>query len=219
MFLGCKTSPPRARGRHGLGEIAALALLAAGLGQGVSVFPPVADMDRALPNHAAGALQVLPPITDTQQQVFVNEAGQLNLLEAQLGELALLKSSRPAVQDYARRMIADHRRLNEELAPVAEASHLKAPTKLDATGAQTATRLAALRGADFDSAYLKASVSDHEAGLATFENVAAGTATSGVPLPRVVHWARQTVPLLHEQLRLGQTTHQHLAAVETAGGM
>jgi putative membrane protein len=219
MFFRRKTSRPTTPMQVRFVVCAALVLLAAGLGQGVPAVPPATDVDRAFPHRASDGLQVLPPNTDPQQQVFITEAGQLNLLETRLGQLALQKSSRSAVQDYARRMIADHRRLNEELAAVARTSHFTVPQDLEAPGAKTAARLAALRGADFDTAYLDASVSDHEAGLAEFQSAAAGIATSGVPLPSVIQWARQTVPLLREQLRLGQNTSQGLEEAKTSGGM
>ncbi len=219
MIFRCQTSRPASRGRYALGGGAALVVLAAGLGAGARVVPPVSDVYHSFPRQATEGLQGRPPVTDSQERAFVSEAGQLNLLEARLGELALQKSSRPAVQDYARRMIADHARLHEELASVAGSSHDAVPNNLDEPGAKTAARLAALRGADFDFAYLVASVSDHEAALAAFQNLAAGTAAGGLPQPPLVPWARRTVPLLAAQLRLGQALHEELAAAETPGGM
>ena len=210
MVARCQCTRPLGWGRRILCGCATLALLAAGLGEGVRVAPPMTDANRESSLQSTSGIQLLPPTTDTEEQIFVTEAGQMNLLEARLGELALQTSNRPAVQDYARRMLAEHARLREELAVVAGNSHFIVPAHLDEPNARTVARLAALRGEDFDRAYLGASVSDLEAGIAAFENEAAGTTMSGVALTPVVDWAYKTVPLLNAQFALGQSTAQKL---------
>jgi putative membrane protein len=219
VMLGKIKSSPRARHtRFALLAGAATFVLAVGLAAGPDAVPPTNGVYRAFPQPNTDGMRVMPPTTLSDQQIFVNEAGQLNLLEIRLGTMALQKSGNAGVRQYADRMIAQHTRLHQDLANLANIPSLQAPTSLDASDAQTLNRLEPLQGADFDNAYLKTSVSDHQAAIAAFQNLTPGTASSGTPPSPIVEWARQQVPLLNSQLALGQFTAHNLQNPENSGG-
>lgn len=74
-----------------------------------------ANPANAAPNADAGLL--------TPQQ-FVNDATIGNLKEVYLSELALVRCTNAAIQDFAQHMIRDHRSANENLAKLAQAEGL-----------------------------------------------------------------------------------------------
>jgi putative membrane protein len=53
-------------------------------------------------------------------KIFLKKAMQGNIAQVQLGELTLKKSNSDQVKQFARKMIDDHTKLNEQMRPVAQ---------------------------------------------------------------------------------------------------
>lgn len=131
---------------------------------------------------------------------FVSKAGIGGLAEVQMGNLALSKSTSADVKAFGQRMVTDHSKANEELSQLATAKGVALPTELDADHKAALDHLTSLTGADFDKAYMKHMVEDHEKDVAEFEK-ASTTATDS----DVKAWAGKTLPTLKEHLQLAQT--------------
>ncbi len=92
-------------------------ILALGI-SGVAVTAALADDDVTSTNTL--------PTTLTSQQ-FVSDAAVGGLKEVYLSQLALVTSTNLAVQNFAKRMVKDHRAANTKLAKIADAEGLSFP--------------------------------------------------------------------------------------------
>jgi putative membrane protein len=136
---------------------------------------------------------------------FVSKAGMGGLAEVQMGNLALSKASSADVKAFGQRMVTDHSKANEELQQLATAKGVALPTELAGEEQATMTRLSSLSGAEFDKAYMKDMVEDHEKDVAEFDK--ASTTASDSDLKA---WAAKTLPTLKEHLQHAKTVSSKL---------
>jgi putative membrane protein len=108
-------------------------------------------------------------------QVFVREALQHSMAEVQLGQLALQKSSNDDVKRFAQKMIEDHTKLSDQINQVAVQMKVKAPDSPSKKDKSAIARLQAMNGDDFDKAYIKDMVKDHEQDEKSFRQEAQNT--------------------------------------------
>ena len=99
--------------------------------------------------------------TTSQDVMFLRAAAASNVFEVRSSQLALKNSTSAYVKAFAKDMIADHSAAFEELKQLKMMKGMGTmktlPTKLQAT----LNKLGRLRGAAFDSAYLKAQKDGH----------------------------------------------------------
>jgi putative membrane protein len=168
-----------------IGFVLALALVAGGVA--------TAREPRADPSGQMGTAGADPSPTDRD---FARRAGAGGLAEVKLARLALDKGQSTEVKEFARKMLADHSKVNTELKRIAENKKLALPTRLDDEQQQRFDRLSRLSGPEFDAAYMDAMVADHDAEVAAFEE----QAQSGRD-PELKQFAMKTLPVLqrHEE--------------------
>jgi putative membrane protein len=100
---------------------------------------------------------------------FAMKAAAGGMSEVKLGQLAAEKGSNPAVKQFGQGMVTDHSKANEVLKSVAAQSNVKLPNAMGKEEADTYARLSKLSGKEFDQAYAKAMVKDHEQDVADFQ--------------------------------------------------
>lgn len=100
-----------------------------------------------------------PNADDRLFAILAAEGGQA---EVTFGELAAAKASNSAVAEFGRRMVEDHSAANEELAAIAEESGIPLPDELNAEHQAMLERLQELEGAEFDLAYMRGQLIDHQ---------------------------------------------------------
>ena len=100
---------------------------------------------------------------------FTTNAAQGGMAEVQLGNLALAKAQSAEVKQFAERMVADHTKANDDLKEVAAKKSVALPTEISDEQKSTLDKLSKLSGADFDKAYVKAMVEDHEKDVKEFQ--------------------------------------------------
>jgi putative membrane protein len=127
---------------------------------------------------------------------FVKKAAQGGMTEVALSKAAATKSQDAKVRKFASQMVADHGKANDELASIAKKKGLDVPRSLDSEHQAVVQRINNQSGADFDAAYSKQMVSDHEKTVALFEG---GTKSAD---PELAAFARKTLPTLKE--------HEHM---------
>jgi putative membrane protein len=137
-------------------------------------------------------------------QSFVQQAAIEGLAEVQLGKLATDHAASPDVKQFGQQMIKDHEHVQQALMVVAKQKGLSVPTALDRTHQKTAHRLAKLRGAAFDRAYLQQMVKAHEADVRLFS----AEAREGQD-PDLKQFAADTLLTLEKHLTLGRKLAQH----------
>ena len=135
--------------------------------------------------------------SDASDRGFVMKAAEGGLAEVKLGELAQQKASAQDVKDFGKRMVDDHGKANNELQQLAQNKHIEVPTELKGEQKEHYDKLAKLSGKDFDQAYIKHMVKDHDEDIAEFKT----EARDGKD-PDVRNWASKTLPTLQEHLQL-----------------
>ena len=130
---------------------------------------------------------------------FAVSAADGGMLEVQLGQLALTKSSSAKVKEFAQAMVDDHSRANEELKSLAQTKNISLPTTLSEENQKDYNDLAEKSGEEFDKAYCKFMVKDHKDDLDKFKKAAEKAKDSDVK-----SWAAGKVPVLEHHLSMAE---------------
>jgi putative membrane protein len=134
---------------------------------------------------------------DASDRGFIMKAAEGGLAEVKLGELAQQKATAQDVKDFGKRMVDDHSKANTELQQLAQNKNIEVPTELKGEQKEHYDKLAKMSGKDFDRAYIKHMVKDHDEDIAEFKK----EARDGKD-PDVRNWASKTLPTLEEHAKL-----------------
>jgi putative membrane protein len=142
-------------------------------------------------------------VTHKDQQ-FVSKAARDGMAEVRLGQMATQQAASPAVQQFAQRMVSDHAKANQELMAITQGKqNLTVPTEMDTKHQETAESLAKLHGADFDRAYMRHMVTDHEKAVQLFSKEAEEGHDADLKA-----FAAKTLPVLRDHLQMAQNLAQ-----------
>jgi putative membrane protein len=120
---------------------------------------------------------------DTAQMMdkdFVRKALQGGMAEVQMAQLALQKSNNDDVKQFAQKMVDDHTKLGDQMKEMAQQLHLKPPDSPSSKEKATLIKLQALSGDEFDKAYIKEMVKDHQQDDKEFKQEAKNTPSPGM---------------------------------------
>lgn len=139
---------------------------------------------------------------------FVEKAGAGGLAEVEMGELGVQKASSGQVKAFAKRVVTDHTKANEQLVATIKGKGLEVPSS---QGAMHKAMMDKFREADagkaFDRDYMEQMVTDHKADIELFE-----TAADDVKLDAALRgYAKSTLPTLREHLKQAQTIESKLS--------
>jgi putative membrane protein len=143
---------------------------------------------------------------------FAMKAAQGGMAEVQLGQLAAQKASNPDVKAFGQQMVDDHSKANDQLKSVAAQENMTLPTTLDGKDQRLMTKLQGLSGSDFDKAYVKAMVKDHEEDIKEFQK----EADKGKD-PQIKNFASQTLPTLQQHLSKIQSIQAGMGGASSGG--
>jgi putative membrane protein len=132
---------------------------------------------------------------------FAREAAMGGMMEVELGKIAVQKASSDKVKQFGQRMIDDHAKGGDELKGIAAKNNFNIPDQLDARHKAMVDRYANMSGTEFDRAYMRDMVKDHQTDIADFQK----EANSGMN-PDLKSWATTTLPTLQEHLRIAKET-------------
>jgi putative membrane protein len=132
---------------------------------------------------------------------FASNAAQGGMAEVQLGQLAVQKATNPDVKAFGQHMVDDHTKANDELKEVAGKESITLPTNLNAKDQALMSRLQNLSGAQFDKAYIRAMVKDHEEDVKEFQKEANAGTDAGLK-----DFAAKTLPTLQSHLEMAKST-------------
>jgi putative membrane protein len=136
-------------------------------------------------------------ITAMNPAIFVREAALGNMAEVELGQLAVSKSSNADVKQFGQRMVTDHGKALQDLKAVAVQENFQLPTALDDKHRPVKDRLEKLSGGDFDRAYVKEMVRDHNEDVRVFQEQALRGTNAAVR-----DYAARTLPTLQEHQKM-----------------
>jgi putative membrane protein len=103
-----------------------------------------------------------PYVAQVGTQSFVSDLIMAGMAEVQLGKIAAEQAANADIKAFGRMMVADHTKSGTELTQIASRLGVQPPTQLDEKHRELVMRLSALRGAEFDRAYMTAMVEGHE---------------------------------------------------------
>ena len=132
-------------------------------------------------------------------RTFLRMAAQGNRAEVRLGRLALRKSENDDVRRFAQTMIDDHGSTLEETRKYANNHYIDLPSGLSDEQRSVHERLSGLSGRDFDRAYVRAMVSDHEKDVQMWQSQASSGRNRDVR-----EWASEKVPTLRHHLEMAR---------------
>lgn len=147
----------------------------------------------ALAQHHTRAAAAKAAMTDQQ---FVDFAGQTDMVEANLGQLAQDSAASQAVKDYGQMLDTDHTNDYKQLQDAAKQANLTVPTAIDAANNKTMIGpMHKLKGAAFDRRYVPAMVSGHTKAIAIYKKEAEDATD-----PAIKTYAQTAIPVLQKHL-------------------
>ena len=148
------------------------------------------------PNTPAGD-QTSPNSLSSRDRTFVMQAGQLSMMEVELGRLAVKRGSSAGVKQYGQEMVEEHTRANQELMQLVMQKQVELPTEMSTQNTATIDRLSELSGTSFDTAYKQAMIESHNQAIALFQ----AQSQQGQD-PQLKAWAAQKLPNLQAHLKM-----------------
>jgi putative membrane protein len=140
---------------------------------------------------------------------FMTAAAQAGLAETANARIALERSKNPGVRKYAQQLLADHEAAQMRLQKIAEAKGLKLPTEPTRQQQDDTRDLQKHQGEDFDQAFLRRMVLDHQKAIDVFGHEVKGRHQDG----DLKNFAQQMVVVLQRHMGEAeklQTTMGHL---------
>jgi putative membrane protein len=131
---------------------------------------------------------------------FMTKAAMMDMAEIQTGRLAVSQGASESVRQFGQRMIDDHTRTSQQLMQMASAAGFAPPQTLDAKHQAAADKLSRLTGAEFDRAYMKQMVKDHQEAVSLYQR----QSTRGA-MPDLRSFASATLPALQEHLTMARS--------------
>jgi putative membrane protein len=139
---------------------------------------------------------------------FVEQAGISGLAEVEMGELGAQKATNGQVKAFAKRIVADHTKANEELLTAIKGKGLQVPSSRTSMHKATVERFQQQdAGKNFDRDYMQQMIEDHKADVELFE-----TAADDEKLDLDLRsYAKRILPTLRDHLKEAQTIQSKLA--------
>jgi len=135
----------------------------------------VGAQDRKETPPPLGTASFIPPEGNTKLQPltpenFVTRAAVANMAEIDLSQLALDRSTAPAIRNFATQIIKDHQAAQAKLKQLAGAARIALPGTVDEEHRKQREQLKELTGAEFDKQYVAAMHAGHNEAAAMFES-------------------------------------------------
>jgi len=164
-------------------------------------------VDPATPQIAPGV--PAPNTANTQDKLFAQLMAAAGLAEVELGKLADGKAQSGSVQDFARRMVRDHSRANEQLEDLAQQANIPLSGELGPDEKAMNDELERLSGRNFDLAYMQGQLVGHQKAIILLKYVIAQGQNSGMQ-----EFAAETLPVVIGHLDMARAVMDELTGVE-----
>ncbi len=152
---------------------------------------------------AAAIVALISPLpllaADTHADRFMRKAIEGNLAEVKVGQLAQQKGATAGVRHFGAVLEQDHSQANQQAIAAASSSGVTPPSQPDDKQRAEYQHLASLSGSEFDRAFLREMVKDHEKDIAEYRKEA--KSTSGP----AESYAAASLPTLKKHLRLAKS--------------
>jgi len=126
---------------------------------------------------------------------YMIAAAETDMMEIELGKLALGKTKNAKVKELANMMIDQHKKASEKLKPLAASKNVALPAALTDKGKEHYDDLNKKAGKDFDEAYADMMVKGHEDAISKMKD-----ASEDAKDAEVKQWAAAMLPTLNTHL-------------------
>lgn len=157
---------------------------------------PGAAGSTGTPGSRGGAAPAASSALARADRTFVEAAARAGMAEVAAGKVAMQRAQDPAVRQFAQQMVEDHTAANEDLMKLAQQKGVAPPADPDRTHRREMDAMAKRSGADFDRAYMKAQVADHQKTVSVFEKQAKSGKDEDLK-----QWAAKMLPTLQQHLQ------------------
>lgn len=134
---------------------------------------------------------------------FMTEAASGGMMEVELGQLAANKAVSADVKKFAKMMVTDHTKANNELKSLAAQKGITLPAMIMEKHQKMVNDLTAKTGKDFDKEYMNMMVDDHKEDIDAFEKAADKGNDADVKA-----FAAKTLPTLKHHLQMAEQTEK-----------
>jgi putative membrane protein len=141
----------------------------------------------------------------------MQKMAQADMAEIETGKLAAQKAENPEVKKFGQHMVDEHSKMLSEGSQIAKAKGATPPSGPDGKHQKALQKLQGLSGAEFDRAYLKQMVEDHEDALKLVQKAAKNAKD-----PELKAHAKQGEPHIKEHLAMARKLEKSFSA--GAGG-
>ena len=131
---------------------------------------------------------------DTDQK-FLKEAAQGGQAEVQMGRLAAQKGQSQAVRQLGQKLVQDHSKANQELRLLAAQKNITLPSDIGTENESAIAHLKSVEAAEFDQAFIKHAIEDHQTDIQKFQTVSQQSADADVKA-----FAQKELPVLQQHL-------------------
>jgi putative membrane protein len=139
---------------------------------------------------------------------FAKEAALGGMAEVELGRLAQQNAQHDDVKEFGARMVQDHGAANQQLMTILAAKDMTAPQQLDEKHRKMVDKFSKMRGAEFDRAYMREMVENHDKDVKKFRQ----QATQGNDAD-LKTFAQNTLPVLEQHQKMAHDINKSLTAV------
>ena len=157
------------------------------------------------PEGKAGSQPQTSGVINGVDQKFLNYAAEDNQAEIQLCLLAAKRATNSALKAFARLMVDDHVEIESRLAALGNELHADLPDGIGKEGEMTVSKLAPLKGNEFEREFIQAQIKDHSDDIQKFSQEETATQTT-----RVRQFATETIAILQQHLGLAQAVAAQL---------
>lgn len=128
-------------------------------------------------------------------QKFVDIAGQTDMMEAHLGQMAADQAGSQGVKDYGQMLVTDHTNDYQQLSAAAAKDGATVPKGLDAPRDKMIAPFDKLKGSTFDHRFLREMIVGHTKAIAEYKHEAADGKSDSIKA-----YANQALPTLEKHL-------------------
>lgn len=113
-----------------------------------------------------------PAVLHEDDVAFVKKATTGSLIEIRSAEAALTRTLTAEEQSFAKQLIADHGKANDELASIAKRKGVTPPSGLTADEQEKVAKLSEVKDKDFNEEFLEHQISCHKKAIDLYEDQA-----------------------------------------------
>ncbi|WP_432711868.1 DUF4142 domain-containing protein [Pedobacter sp.] len=135
---------------------------------------------------------------DDDSAFFIKEAGVGGMMEVEMGNIALKNASNEKVKAFAKQMVADHSKANQELMGIAKKAGIIIPTAIPEEKRAHLDMLKKATGAEFDKQYMDMMVNDHQKTVELFKS------GQDVNREEVMEFAKKTTPVIEGHFKMAK---------------